>query len=126
MIFFYLQYISYENFLQFLVVAYILSTIGLFFYLTSFKQAKFSPNFKIYDKPLVKDISSYAGYSLLGGLGTVMATRIDSYMVGTLLNMENLGIYSVALFIATVIGIPAKSIFSISSMCPFVVAVMGG
>lgn len=112
---YYLKYIDYNNFIHFLVIAYLLSTLGLFFYVFSFKEANFRPNFKLYRTPIIKDISKYAAYSLLGGLGTVLATRIDSYMVGTLLNMESLGIYSIALFIATVIGIPAKSIFNISS-----------
>lgn len=114
-IIYFLGYISFFDFLVYATVIYGFSAIFLFAYLYYLGVLDLRPNFKLYDKKLVKDIYNFAGYSLLGGMGHMIATRIDTYMVGTLIDMGNVGVYTIALFIATVIGIPLKAVFSISS-----------
>lgn len=114
-IIYYFQYITFGDFLTYATVIYGFNAIFLLAYLYFLGFLDLRPNFDFFDKKLVKEISNFAGYSLLGGMGHMIATRIDTYMVGTLIDMSNTGIYSVALFIATVVGIPLKSVFNISS-----------
>ncbi len=121
-IFYYLGYTTFGQFLINLVLAYALNALFLIIYLFSLGVLDIRPNFKYFDKQLVKEIRNFSGYSLLGGMGQLLATRIDTYMVGLMIDMTNVGIYTIALFIATVVAIPLKSVFNITS--PIVAVLM--
>ena len=122
-IIYYLGYISFGGFLIYLTVSYGLRAIFLILYLYKIGALDLKPNFKFFEKPLLKNIANFAGFSMLGGLGSMLATRIDTYMVGTLIDMSNVAVYGIATFVATVIGIPLKSVFSITS--PIIADLMG-
>ena len=112
---YYFEFISFNGFILGLVSAYLVSTISLFFYAWRLGILDLKPNMTFFDKPILKEIRNYAAFSLFGGLGTIIATQIDTLMVGSLIDLENAGIYTIALYISTVIGIPLKSVFSITS-----------
>lgn len=108
-------HITYAGFLLYLTVAYGLRIVFFIAYLLHLGKLDLRPNFTFFDKPILKEIRSFAGYSMLGGIGTLMATRIDIQMVGSLIDMPSVAVYGIALFIATVIGIPYMSVSGISS-----------
>jgi len=112
---YYFSYISFPYFIYGLVGCYFLSKLGLLIYLWYLGELNLKPNLTYLNKSTVKNISSYAFYTVLSGLGTFIATKIDIFMVGTLIDMQNTAIFTVALFISTVIGIPLQSIFKITS-----------
>ena len=64
---------------------------------------------------MLKKIANYAFYGLFGGIGSVLAFRIDSLMISTLIDFENNGTYAIALFIANVIAIPTNAINQITA-----------
>jgi O-antigen/teichoic acid export membrane protein len=57
----------------------------------------------------------YAAYFTIGSAGAIIATRIDTFMVGSMIDLNRTGIYSIAALIAVNIGIPVNAVTSISS-----------
>ena len=52
---------------------------------------------------------------MIGGLGTIIAFRIDSVMISSMIDNYHTGVYSLILFMSNVIEIPFRSISSIST-----------
>jgi len=112
---YYYEYISLTIFILGIVLAYLFSTFALFVYLWKLGELDLKPNKQYFDRPLLKEIKSFASFSLLGGVGTLIATQIDTLMVGSLINLKTAGVYTIALHISAVIGIPFRSVFSITA-----------
>jgi O-antigen/teichoic acid export membrane protein len=66
-------------------------------------------------KSRMGDMTRYAAYSLFGSLGTLIAFRIDSIMVSTLLGLEFNGDFGIASTIAQTIAIPTNAVIAIGS-----------
>lgn len=74
---------------------------------------KFDPSF--IKKPQLKSMLTFALYSLFGGLGTLIAFRIDSIMVSTLLDLEQNGDFGITSTIAQTIAIPTNAVIAIAA-----------
>lgn len=90
----------------------VLSLIGYLINLKEFKLTK--PNPTILQKPLVKEMKTYAGYGFLGGLGSRLATRIDTIMITPLLGSGAAGIFFISRVIGDVVDAPRRAISKIS------------
>jgi len=111
----YFEYIPFAHLVNGVLATYILALIGIIAYLAHLGQLKFKPNFELMDKPMVKGMSSFAMFSLLSGMGSMLAFRIDSFMVSSIIDFQNNGVYTIALFIGNAIAIPTTAILQISS-----------
>ncbi len=89
--------------------------LALIGYLISLGQWSMKSNRKMFKKPLINKMRVYATYSLIGGLGSIIATRIDTFMVGSLLDLDYTGIFTIALTIGAAIEIPKKAITGIAT-----------
>ena len=96
-----------------LVAIYIFVALVLVIYLWKLGQFFIRPQFDFYKKDLVKDISQFAAFGLLGNIGAILATRIDTFMVSSMIDLGATGVYTIALFVATVVGVPMKSAYTI-------------
>lgn len=112
---YYYDYLTFPNFMQGLVICYFIAAIGVFGYLWSLGGANLRPNWAFFNKKTNKEIQSFATFTVLGGMGTYLATQIDTIMVGSYIDMDNTAIYGVAANISVVIGIPLRSIFTIAT-----------
>ncbi len=63
----------------------------------------------------VPEMANYAFFVLLGSVGAMMVGKIDSLMVIKLSGLSDGGVYSIALFIGTVIEIPRRVLSQISA-----------
>jgi len=112
---YFMGYMAYGSLIISIVVSHFITTIGLIAYLKYMGHLDLKPRFSMLTTHLTKEIRSYALFSVLGGVSSILATNIDKLMVGSLIDMENVGIYTIAIFIATVIGVPLNSVFGITS-----------
>ena len=94
---------------------FIIALAGLILYVYWLGELKLKPHFLLFDGALIKKIANYALFGLFGGIGSVLAFRIDSLMISTLIDFENNGTYAIALFIANVIAIPTNAIGQITA-----------
>ena len=63
---------------------------------------------------LRKQIARYSCYTLLAVIGSGIMIKIDTFMVGGMLGLADLGIYRVALFMGVIVEIPSRSLFAIA------------
>lgn len=93
-----------------MVVNYSLVLIILTAHLAWIKELKFGFDFSFIKGPLRKEMRVFAGFGLLGSVGTVLATRIDLFMVGTISELEFAAVYAIGMAIANVIQIPITAV----------------
>ena len=115
-----LTYFDYMTLLQgvyFLLIIHIVMALALMAYIVYLKEWHFKPNWKFITKPLRMEMREYALYGILGSLGSMMANRIDIFMIAMLAadDLKDVGVYTIAFFIANVITVPARAINNISS-----------
>jgi O-antigen/teichoic acid export membrane protein len=58
-------------------------------------------------------MSKFGGNAILAGLGSLIIGKVDVIMISSEINLTNTGVYAIALFIATMIEIPSRSISSL-------------
>jgi len=97
-----------------LFINYALIFVILFVYLAWLGELKFGLDFSFFKGKIVKDMRVFAGFALLGSLGTALALRIDVIMVSGLSTFDYTGIYVIGMAIANVIQIPIGAINSIT------------
>ena len=98
-----------------IIFNYVLYLIGMIWYVRSLKQFFVKPNFSFLDKSMLDQIIPYAAYGMIGSAGSIMALRIDTFMVGSLTNLFDTGVYKIASLIAFNIAVPYAAINSIAS-----------
>jgi len=111
---FFYQVIPFEKILYGVIFYYLICVIALIYYLKYLGNLFLNLDFSFLNPKLLKDIFVYAGFGILGSIGGVLATRIDSFMVASLIDFSSNGIYTIALFIAMIIRIPSEAVTAIS------------
>jgi O-antigen/teichoic acid export membrane protein len=111
----YFGVIDFFWFMTSLLAIHLVVILGLALYLHSLGQLRLRPDFRLFRGPLRKSMITYAFYGTLGSVGSYMAVQIDVFMVGTLLDLKNTGIFSIAMFMALVLDVPRRSIENISA-----------
>jgi len=106
-----LDYLDFENFILFLIYGYYLRLLIVIVY--SFIINK--PKVSFYFKNDFKEIFRYSFLILLSGAASSIILDIDKSMLSSILTVENVAYYSVAIFIAAVIEIPGRAMFQILS-----------
>lgn len=72
------------------------------------------PNPGAFTRERLKRFAVYALYGMLGGLGSVLAFRMDSIMIPALVSMDANSVYNINMFIANTIEVPTRSLIQIA------------
>ncbi|MGB3802279.1 MAG: polysaccharide biosynthesis C-terminal domain-containing protein [Lewinella sp.] len=104
-----------EGFAYGLIALYGLSSLFLFWYSRRRGAARPSLGTLGLSAAARRQMYALGGYSILGSLGSVLATHIDTVFVSTYLGDVDTAIYSFAIFATTVIQLPNKAVQSITS-----------
>ncbi len=112
---YFMNVITLDAVINIILINFVMSLAAIIGYVYWLGELKLKPDFKLFDKPILKKIANYAVYGLFGGIGSVLAFRIDSLMISTMLDFENNGTFAIALFIASVIAIPTNAIGQITA-----------
>ncbi len=65
--------------------------------------------------PNVKSVLKYTSIIIIAGSIANIILEIDKFMIGQYLEIETVAYYSVAIYIASVIGVPARSMYQITN-----------
>jgi O-antigen/teichoic acid export membrane protein len=106
----YMEFISVAFFLKALVGLYLLRTLLMKLYAYSLRRPKLQFNWP-------KNTNSIINYSILiilGGSTAVILLEIDRFMINQFIAIQNVAYYTVAIFIATVIAVPARAMHQIT------------
>ncbi len=101
---------NFSTFLGLLVLIYALRALLIFGYVLMYCQAKFSFKMGFAWKPLL----SYSLFILLGTTAALVVLELDKVMINQFLTIEDVAYYTVAVFIATVVAVPMRSMHQIT------------
>ncbi len=107
--------IGYEGMAKGLVAHWALAVLATFFYLYYLGALNWKLDFAFLTSERLGRIRSFATYGLLANYGSLLATRIDEFMIPTLIDFTSNGVYAIAAFIGTAIMIPGTAVMQISS-----------
>jgi O-antigen/teichoic acid export membrane protein len=112
----YLFHFSFEAFLSFVEISYVLSVGLILFFLFKFKKIVV-PSFDFSSSQIpLKAIGGLALFSVMSGSVGVFTKEIDILMVTRLIDFEATGIYSIMLFFGVLVSIPSRGLQGISSV----------
>ncbi len=111
----YFGYASEQIIAPAILLFFIAVAISLFVYLWSLRAIRLRAGLLEVGIVKFKEIMKYSGFSGLNIIGSTLAFRVDVIMIGSMLSMEAVGIYSILMFLTNVIEIPRRSISKIAS-----------
>lgn len=109
------HFIEFENLLQGMVALFAIIGICLTFYTKSLGQLFLKISFKKFTKKRFGAIFNYAGYGILGSIGSSIIPFIDTIMVGAMIGLTSSAIYTIPNFISSAIDAPRRAIGGIVS-----------
>lgn len=112
---YYFHYISFEELIILIVFSYVFFAFVLFLYTNYLSKFTFSIKKEHFKSELSKQLYWFLGLTILSGLGANIVSKIDFYMISSLINLENLAIYGTAIYIMTLMEIPSRMINQIST-----------
>ncbi|MBC7642695.1 MAG: polysaccharide biosynthesis C-terminal domain-containing protein, partial [Flavobacterium sp.] len=103
------DWISRDSFIYGLLGSYFLQFLMMFFYAMTVKM----PIFKFFIPEDWKHLFGYSFFIILSGSVAVLLIDFDKVMIPNYIKIENNALYSVAIFIATVIVVPSRAMLQI-------------
>ena len=108
----YKMWLTVEEFIVGIVLVYILRMVIMKLYAFS----SHLPVFRFKRIPNLKEVLKYSGVIIIAGSVAVLLLDIDKTMIGFLVdNTENIAFYTVAIYIASVIGVPSRAMYQITN-----------
>lgn len=94
-------------------ITYFIAALIDFFYLLTLGRISFKPDFKIFTKPLLKNILFYTLFLLLNAITANVMPLLNTFFLSASMGLAFTGIYAIANYIATVVEIPNRSLNAI-------------
>lgn len=112
---YFLEIISFEQVIQGIIVSYVLQFLVLLFYTNRLAPIQLRPSKLMLSRTYVSQIGSYAGFVTVGAIGGGLVGKLDIIMLGSLAGLNEIGIYSTMLYLATIIEMPRRALMQISN-----------
>ena len=109
------DYLEYDQLSEILVGSWLFSLICITIYIFAQGDFKFQWKKGIHKLKEIKEFNSFSGYVILLSLGGILIQRIDQLMVTSYLGTSAAGVFSTAMYFATLIEIPKRSVMGIIS-----------
>lgn len=107
----YFNVITIETFVYAVVGVYVLRMIIMKLYAYYVRR----PIFRFGKLPNIKEVLKYSALIIIAGSVANIILEIDKFMIGQYIEIEKVAYYGVAIYIATVIGVPARSMHQITN-----------
>ena len=107
----YFDVIDIESFIYAVVGVYILRTLAMMMYAFYIRR----PIFRFGKFPNMVAVFKYSALIILAGSVANIILEVDKFMIGQYIEIEKVAYYGVAIYIATVIGVPARSMHQITN-----------
>ncbi|MFN1836181.1 oligosaccharide flippase family protein [Balneola sp. MJW-20] len=106
--------IDFQIFMAGFAASYLLQPVLLVLYLFRSGDLYLKPNLEFLNSKLIRRISNYGFFVLLGGVSHLIVSNIDILMLGSLSGLTDTAVYTIAFYIGSVIVVPQKSIGKIA------------
>jgi O-antigen/teichoic acid export membrane protein len=107
---YFMNYISFQQFLILSVLAYALSLAILLLYLIRSGDVSLTLNFSSIPRAKLKELLNFSLFTFVGTSSMIIIGKIDSLMVTGILGLTSTAVYTTAFYMATVIEIPKRAI----------------
>ncbi len=107
-------WLSQQAVLTLLVGHFAAVSVALFFYLRKLGERLTWPRWSEWPASLRNSMLSYGAFGIASGLALLLATKADTFWVGSLTDMRRTGVYAIALNIAVAMDIPLKGLLTVS------------
>lgn len=111
---FYFEFLDFEMFLLSILVFYFINIVLLVGYLKIKGEISLKIDYKLFSRRFRKIYFNYGAFVILSSISSLMANKIDSLMLGSMLGFASVAIYTNAVFFTTLIYIPSGTIAKIS------------
>jgi O-antigen/teichoic acid export membrane protein len=112
---YFFQIITFEVFVLFYVVATCLPTLLLLIRIIQLDEWHVKPVRGFMTKELRNEILKLSFFTILSGGAGALIANIDTIMVNQMLGLQKTGIYGIAFYFGTIIIIPARSLYRITT-----------
>jgi len=109
----YWQVIDLDGLVVGICITYFIAALVDFFYLLTLGKISFKPDFKVFTKPLLKDIGFYTLFMLLNAITVNVMPLLNTFFVSAGMGLSFTGIYAISNYIATVVEVPNRSLNAI-------------
>ena len=114
--------ITFYTFITLMVASYVLSFLILVFYMQfnstiniSLRKFFTKTDFSAFSNKLAKEMLLFGAYAILYATGSALVNYVDTLMLGSMLGLEEVGIYSTVFYMAVVVEVPRRSISRIAN-----------
>ena len=107
----YFDWFTVDQFIYGVVTVYIIRTVIMMLYAFRIKR----PTIKFAKIPNLSAIIKYTLLIIIAGSVANIILEIDKFMIGQYIQIEKVAFYGVAIYIATVVGVPARSMHQITN-----------
>lgn len=111
---YFFNYLDFFAFLNWFTVGYGIQFLGLLLYMLFLKRIRISFRIGFFRTRIFRYIFQYGLFGLLNNAANRIINRLDVAMLGILLGLEDIAIYSLAYYVGMVVSVPEKSIGSIA------------
>lgn len=112
---FFLNWLNFQAFILLYIILTCFSTLILLVSISKKKEWHIKPVKGFITKSLMKEMFKLGIYSILAGGAGAIILNIDTIMVNQLLGEKKTGVYSIAFYFGSIILIPARSLYRITS-----------
>lgn len=102
--------IDFDRYILLYILSYAVPSIVMIIYLIGKGELRFTGFGSFIDKNLRKQIISLSLFGIIAGLSGIAIANIDKYMVNDFEGLGSAGIYSIAVYFATLILIPGRAL----------------
>ena len=106
-----LKWIDFHQFIILILIGYLLKLIIIFFWQYFKDQLELEFSICSID---VKKLLRFGIFVVAGNASANLVARVDLFMIGALMKLEDVAYYSIAFFIGSIVKVPARSIGAIS------------
>ena len=107
----YLEWLTIEQFIYAVVGVYVLRMFIMKLYAYYIRR----PILRFNTIPKLKEVLKYSALIIIAGSVGGIILEIDKFMIGEMLTINNVAYYGVAIYIASVIGVPSRSMHQITN-----------
>ncbi|MEK6780488.1 MAG: oligosaccharide flippase family protein [Bacteroidota bacterium] len=111
---YFLNYLSFQQFIIATTLGYLLCLIILMTYLAKNGDLKFGLEFSVTHKLKLPELLKYSLLSFAGTAGLIIIGKVDSIMVSGLLGLAANAVYTTAFYMATVIEVPKRALSQVA------------
>ncbi len=114
LIIYFLDLITFEQFILIFVLNYAAILLALIIYLFRISPVSLKPDFTFLTKSLAKKMANYSLFAFFGGVAAVAVANIDIIMITGMAGLGAAGIYAIAFYIGSSLRIINQSVYKIS------------